>query len=130
MKNFRKKVSKKKLFSEYVRIMNGIFGLSKREAEVYSFMVRLDSEWRPLSEKDYKDILSTSNRKLIIRECNMQKTNLTRLVAELRNKGLIILNSYGGYEIPETLGINLQDGLVEIVFTLELLNDDGTGENN
>jgi len=110
--------------------MNGIFGLSKREAEVYSFMVRLDSEWRPLSEKDYKDILSTSNRKLIIRECNMQKTNLTRLVAELRNKGLIILNSYGGYEIPETLGINLQDGLVEIVFTLELLNDDGTGENN
>lgn len=129
MKNFRKKVPQKKLFSEYTRIMNGIFGLSKREAEIYSFMLKIDSEWHPVSDKDYKDILSTSNRKLIIRECNINKTNLSRLIIDLRNSGLVELNQHGGYEIPSSLALNIRDKVFEIVFTLEI-DEDGTGQNN
>jgi hypothetical protein len=130
MKNFRKRVSQKKLFSEYVKIMNGIFGLSKREAEIYSFILKLDSEWKPKSEKDYKDILSGSNRKLIIRECNINKTNLSRLIIELRGKGLLAYNADGGYEVPSSIAIDLSNKTTEIVFTLEVLEDDRTGQNN
>ena len=130
MKNFRKRVPQRKLFSEYVKIMNGIFGLSKREAEVYSFMVKLDTEWQPKSGKDYKDILTSSNRKLLIRECNINKTNLSRLIADLRNKGLLTYNVDGGYEIPSSIAINLGDKVTEVVFTLEVVDDDGAGKDN
>jgi hypothetical protein len=129
MKNFRKKVPIKKLFSEYVKIMNGIFGLSKREAEVYSFIVRLDSEWRPISEKDYKNILSTSNRRLIIRECNINKTNLSRFITVLRDKGLVVINQDGGYEVPSSIAIDLRNKITEVVFTLEVLENEGPRQN-
>lgn len=127
MKNYRKKLPRKKLYSEYVKMMNGYFGLSHREAEVYSFIVKLDTEWRPMSDNDYKDILSTTNRKLLIRECNINKTNLSRFVAYLRDKGLIVLNSNGGYEVPANLSLQLTDNIVETVFTFEVVSDEGTG---
>lgn len=129
MKNFRKKVPQRKIYSEYIRVMNGIFGLSKREAEVYSFILKIDSEWKPISDLDYKHILSTSNRKLIIRECNINKTNLSRLIIQLRNNGLLEINQDGGYEVPQSIAIDLNNKLIEVVFTLEI-NDEGTGQNN
>ena len=130
MKTFRKRVPQKKIFSEYVRVMNGIFGLSKREAEIYSFILKIDSEWKPLSDKDFKNILSTSNRRLVIRECNINKTNLSRLIVELKNSGLLEVNENGGYEIPSSLAVDLRDGIIEVVFTLEVIKDEGTRQNN
>ena len=129
MKNFRKKLPKRKLFSEYVRVMNGIFGLSKREAEVYSFIIELDSKWVPINDKDYKDVLSTSNRRLIIAECNINKTNLSRLIIQLRNEGLLELNERNGYQIPASIALDISEKVFEIVFTLEV-DDDGTGKTN
>jgi hypothetical protein len=129
MKNYRKKLPQRKLFSEYVKAMNGYFGLSKREAEIYSFIVELDSKWVPISGKDYKDILSTTNRKLIIRECNINKTNLSRLIIQLRNEGLIELNEHNGYELPSSLALDLNEKIFEIVFTFEI-EDEGSGQNN
>jgi hypothetical protein len=130
-KNFHKKLPQKKLYSEYVRAMNGYFGLSPREAEVYSFIVKLDAQWKPLSDKDYKNILSTSNRRLIIRECNMRKTNVSRLVLVLKEKGLLIVNENGGYEVPPHLSLNSNSGKIEILFILEpISDDDGTGKNS
>ncbi len=130
MKNFRKKVQQKKLYSEYVKMMNGYFGLSKREAEVYSFIVKLDAEWRPASDKDFKDVLSTSNRRLIIRECNINKTNLSRLIIDFRNKGLLISNTSGGYEVPERIALQPDEKIIETVFTFEVVSDEGTGQVN
>lgn len=130
MKNFRKKLPKRKLYSEYVRMMNGYFGLSKREAEVYSFMLMLDTEWKPLSDRDYKNILGTTNRSLIIRECNINKTNLSRLVASLKEKGLLINNTHGGYEIPSDISIDSNALIIETVFTFEIIDDEGTRQNN
>ena len=130
MKNFRKKLPKKKLFSEYVTMLNGYLGLSKREAEIYSFIVKLDSEWRPKSDLDFKDVLSTSNRKLIIRECNINKTNLSRFIAMLRDKGIITNNKDGGYELPSDLAIDLNDRIIETVFTFEIVDDEGTRQDN
>jgi hypothetical protein len=130
MKNFRKKLPQKKLFSEYVRIMNGIFGLSKREAEVYSFILELDTKWVPISETDFKDILSTTNRKHIIRECNINKTNLSRLIINLRKEGLLEINEFGGYEIPASIALDIKNKVVEVVFTLEVTDDIGTGQTN
>jgi len=108
-------------------MMNGYFGLSKREAEIYSFIVKLDTEWHPISDKDYKDILSTTNRKLIIRECNINKANLSRSIVDFRNRGLIVINDYGGYEIPARFALNINDKIIETVFTFEVMEDERTG---
>ena len=130
MKNFRKKIPLKKLYSEYVKMMNGYFGLSKREAEVYSFIVKLDSEWKPISDKDIKDVLSTTNRKLIIRECNINKTNLSRLIAKLIDQGLIVYTADHCYELPSAIALDISSGIVETTFTFEIVNDDGARQNN
>lgn len=130
MKNFRKRLPQKKLYSEYVKMMNGYFGLSKREAEVFSFIVKLDTEWTPKSDKDYKDILSAGYRKLIIRECNINKTNLSRLILDLKDKGLIITNKDGGDELPPNLALNKDDKIIETVFTFEITDDEGTRQDN
>lgn len=130
MKNFRKKVPQRKLYSEYVKMMNGYFGLSKREAEVYSFIVKLDSEWSAKSDKDFKDILSSTYRKLIIRECNINKTNLSKLIIDFRNKGLIATNKDGGSEIPNNIALDINEKIIETVFTFEVIEDEGTRSNN
>lgn len=130
MKNFRKKLPRKKLYSEYVKMMNGYFGLSKREAEVYSFIMRLDTEWRSISEKDYKNVLSTTNRKLIIRECNINKTNLSRLIIELKNNGLLVINKDGGYEVPSNLSLDINSNIIETVFTFEITDDNEPKQDN
>jgi hypothetical protein len=106
--------------------MNGIFGLSKREAEVYSFIMQLDTEWVKRSAKDYKDVLSTSNRRLIISECNIGKTNLSRLIILLRDKGLLVVNEHGGYEVPSAISIDPGSHSVEVVFTLTVNGDEGS----
>jgi len=110
--------------------MNGYFGLSKREAEIYSFIVKLDSEWKPISDKDIKDVLSTTNRKLIIRECNINKTNLSRLVAKLIDQGLIVYTADHCYELPSAIALDISSGIVETTFTFEIVNDDGARQNN
>jgi hypothetical protein len=101
-------------------LMNGIFGLSKREAEVYSFILKLDTDWQPLSGKDYKNILSTTNRRLISRECGINRSNLSRLINELNSKGLLFINVDGGYEIPSKISLDAKSNVTEIVFTLEV----------
>ena len=84
----------------------------------------------PLSEKDFKDILSTTNRRLIIRECNINKTNLSRLIIDLKRKGLLATECTGGYEIPSSISIDISNKVTEVVFTLEVGPDDRAGKDN
>jgi len=130
MKDFHQRISKNKLYSEYVKMLNGYLGLSKREAEIFSFIVKLDTEWQPKSGLDFKDVLSTSNRKLIIRECNINKTNLSRFIAVLKVKGLISTNKNGGYELPAKLTIDSDTRLIETLFTFEIIEDEITRQNS
>lgn len=110
--------------------MNGVLGLSKRETEVYSFMLKLDSEWKPKSDKDFKNIISTENRRLIIKECNINKTNLSRFIIQLKGMELIVPNTDGGYEISPKLALDISEQIIEIVFTLDISDDKNTGSNN
>jgi hypothetical protein len=100
--------------------MNGIFCLSPREAEVFSFILKMDSDWRPRSDSDFKNVLNTSNRRFLVKECNLNKSNLSRMVIDIAEKGLLIKNEHGGYEVPSKIAIEPDVKLIEIVFTLEV----------
>lgn len=131
--NFRKVLPKGKIFSEYVRIMNGIFGLSKRETEVYSLLLKLNDGIKSSGLNKFKyNILNTENRRIIMKECNITKTNLARQIIKFKSLGLVkydtILNTY---EIPEYVApMFVGDHTIEVTFTLSTLPDEPAGSDN
>ena len=118
--NLKKSIKKKDLYKEYLKIMNGILQLSYREAEVLTLLIRINQDWKPLVQTDYKNILSTDNRRKVMAETRINKNNLSKYVAMFKNKGIIVKNEYGGYEISNRLLPILKDNIVEVTFLLEV----------
>lgn len=117
---YRKKISKKKLYKEFVRVLNGLLQLSDREAEVLSLLMGIDAEWRPvLSVSGEKDILSTDSRKALMKETRINKNNLSRYIRTLKEKGLIAGNKETGYTVNPMFMPKSTAGIVEIIFILD-----------
>lgn len=123
MKQFRKKVKKSNIYREYARVLNGILDLSPREMEIFALLLRIDSEWRPILTTDTKNILSTDNRRKIMRETHVNKNNLSKYISILKERGILVKNAYEGWEVTETLSPSLIADLIEIVFTLDTRDD-------
>ena len=131
--NIRKLISKNKVFSEYVRVMNGIFGLSPREAEVYSLLLKInDSVVNSGLNKFKMNVLNTENRRVIMRECNITKTNLSRQIIKFKELGLVKYDDVTSiYYIPDYIAPKFEGGhTIEVTFTLTTIQDDQTGSDN
>lgn len=121
--NLRKKVKKNKLFIEHLSIISKLLDISPRETEVLSLLMELDYKWKAKLTTDVKNILSTDNRRLIMQETRVNKNNLSKYIAVLKSKGLLIKNSNGGYEVLSSLFPNIEidnngNEIVETLFTL------------
>jgi hypothetical protein len=94
--------------------------MTEREKQLLLLLIRIDEDWSPTLGVEYKDVLSTDNRKKIIIAANMNKANLTMYSKSLIEKGCLLVNEHGGYEvnpllIPEPVG-----DIVEYTFTFDL----------
>lgn len=118
---FGKYIKKKNLYKEYVRVLNGLFQLSERELEVFALLLKLDCEWKPILDTDYKNILSGHNRKTIMKETNVNKTNLSKYLRTLKNNNIIIKRDTGGYEIREIYTPKVFGDMLDVsfIFTLD-----------
>ncbi len=123
MKQFRKKVKKSNIYREYARILNGILDLSPREMEIFSLLLRIDSEWQAVLQTDTKNILSTDNRKRVMRETHVNKNNLSKYISILKERGLLVQSPHDGWEVTEELSPVIIGQLLEIVFTLDMKDD-------
>ena len=94
MKSFKKKVSKNRVYREYVDILNGKLQLSLREADVLAVLLKLNAEWGSMV-KETGNILSTDVRRVLMRETLITKTNLARYITSLTNKGILIRTDNG-----------------------------------
>jgi len=114
MKAFKKSISKDRLFTEFVKILNGLLQLSGKECEVFALLLKLNQE-----NEYIRDILSTENRRYIMNEMNLKKSNLSKYLANLKNKGIILYDENGYYIntlfIPDSSG-----GISETVFILDM----------
>lgn len=119
---YRKKVSRKKLYREFVRVLNGLLQLSDREAEVLSLLMGIDATWQPILGKGTKNILSPDNRKALMRETLISKNNLTKYLQTLKDKGLLIGDSSQGFYINPMFMPKETANIIEIVFTLDIEN--------
>jgi hypothetical protein len=79
MKTFHKKISRKKVYKEYVSILNGNLQLSFREADVFAVLLQLNDEWHNMVVAT-NNILSTDVRRELMRETRIKKTNLARYI--------------------------------------------------
>lgn len=113
MNVLRKKVSKNKLYSEYVKILNGVLQLSTREAEVFSFLLLADAE----GERD--NINNKSIRDNIIATIGITEANLSRYLGVIKAKGLIIRNTKGKWVLNDLMRPIVTKG----VFTLNFILD-------
>jgi hypothetical protein len=113
-------VNRNVLYEEFLKVMNGLLGLSQREIQILSLLIKIDLSWKPRSVNDVKNVLSTDNRRLIMKETMIKKTNLSKYIAEFKTKGLLIKNNSNGYEVLPDILPHLENNRVEVIFKLEL----------
>jgi hypothetical protein len=119
MKAFRKKIKKTKLYREYVNVLNGILQLSFREADVFSVLLQINSEWGNMV-KETGTILSTDIRRALMKETRITKTNLARYITALKNKGLLVESDKGKLIINEIFVPVIIDNKINVTFEIEL----------
>jgi hypothetical protein len=119
MKTFRKKINRKKVYSEYVNILNGNLQLSFREADVFAVLLQLHVEWNSMI-KATNNILSTDVRRALMRETRIKKTNLARYIKGLVAKGILLETDEGGYMLNEMFVPDIGENSCEIMFILEM----------
>jgi len=114
MKAFKKSISKKHLFREYVNILNGLLQLSNKECEVLAILLQINYNKTTLSDILHKDI-----RKYIMDELNIKKSNLSKYLSTLKEKG-VISKDYKGHYINKMFIPDISDNTSETVFILDI----------
>ena len=119
MNQYKKKVTQKSRYIEFIKVMNGLLQLSDREAEVLSLLMKIDTEWSPVLNES-KNILSTDFRKAIMEETLINKNNLSKYIKLLKDKGLLYLNDMEGYEVTPIFMPKQTGDYIELLFILDL----------
>ena len=111
--NLKKKVSRDDIFTEYVNTLNGVLRLSKREAEVFSLMLRFNED----TESDLLDF--SYIRKVIVHTLGISEANLSRYLGTLKDRRLLVLDN-NKWVINDNIKPILDNDLVEVTFILEI----------
>jgi hypothetical protein len=114
MNTLTKNVSKDTLFAEYTKIINGVLGLSEREAQVFSFLLMVDSEGERTS------VNSKETRKRIINTTGISAANLSRYLGVLKDNRLLVRGSTGKWVINDIVRPVIIDGMFELKFILKV----------
>ena len=119
--NFQKKVTKSNYVREYITVLNGLLDLTPREVDVLVAMIKVDTQWIPRAPSEIKNILSTDNRRLILKECNMGKSNFTKIINKLIAIKLLVLSTDTKYVVNELLKPKMDSkGKIDIRFVLDV----------
>ena len=83
-------------------------------------LIKIDRNWQSAFENQVKDVLSTDYRRLLCKEANINKANLTMYCKSLRSKKCIITNDEGGTEVNKMFLPTIFGDIVEYTFTLDM----------
>ena len=101
-------------------MLQGLINLTEREKYLLLLLIKIDESWVQSFEGQYKDVLSTDSRRLLCKEANMNKANLTMYSKSLYKKGCLIKNEGGGAEVNRMLIPEVTGDIVEYTFTLDM----------
>jgi len=100
---WKKLVTKDNFTRAYIMVLNGLLQLTPREIDVLNILLKIDLAWQPRMTGDLKNLLSTDNRRLVMKEANIAKANLTRTVKKLLGVGVLEQTLDDRYIIPELM---------------------------
>lgn len=119
MNRYLKKVKPKNKYRDFLRVLNGNLYLTDRELEVFSFLLEFDVGWEPRVKGEVKNIIATDFRRIIIKEMRIYKTNLSKYLKQLKEKGLIMETEEGGVVVSPMFIPEEKDGKIEVSFVLD-----------
>jgi hypothetical protein len=119
--NFHKKVTKNNYIREYITVLNGLLDLTPREIDILSTLIKIDIAWVPRRPSEIKHLLSTDNRRIAMKENNMNKSNFAKIISKLQSMRLLITSAEGGVILNELLKPEVNSkNKIEITFILDL----------
>ena len=113
MNKLVKTVNKADLYKEFLKSLNGILDLTNRELQLLNLLIDIDINTPKLPNLS-KNVVSTENRKYIIKTLGIGQDNLSRYIAKFKRQGIringrledeIIVNKA---LIPEIIGDRIQ----------------------
>ena len=128
--NLKKTVQKHNLYSEYVDVLNGVLQLSKRESEVFSFLLAADAQGEHLN------INARHIRSALRQHLGISESNLSLYLSTLKKLNLIVRNTDRKWVInnmmrPTIYELKREDESVEklVEVTVTLVVDEDSRNN-
>ena len=90
MNKLVKQVKKEDLYSEFLKALNGIIDLPKRELQLLTLLVRLQMEPRLSNNDPETGVLSANNRKYIEKETGITQDNQSRYYKKFKDLGYLV----------------------------------------
>lgn len=89
MNKLVKTVTNDTLILEFIKALNGILNITDREMELLSKFIELDMKYNPALE-ERKNIISTKNRKIVMKDLRIGPDNLSRYIKRFKDKGILV----------------------------------------
>lgn len=126
MNKLSKTVKAKDIFIEFITALNGILKLSDKKILVLAKIVEI--YYGILAKPGTtKNAISTSNRRIIMRDCKISSENLSRFITEFKAMGYVVKGpSDDEWAINKALIPELIRDRVQITIILKLDNNDYT----
>ena len=90
MNKLVKQVKKEDLYSEFLKALNGIIDLPKRELQLLTLLVRLQMEPQLSNNDPETGVLSANNRKYIEKETGITQDNQSRYYKKFKDLGYLV----------------------------------------
>lgn len=118
MKLYRKTLKRNDLYRQFVVLINYLLGLTDREMEVLALLMQIQMEQKLILNKP-NDILSTDNRRMIMKETLLNKNNLSKYIMKMKALGIIHKDENGHY-INSMFVPDINEDTAEIMFILNI----------
>ena len=90
MNKLVKQVKKEDLYSEFLKALNGIIDLPKRELQLLTLLVRLQMEPQLSNNDPETGVLSANNRKYSEKETGITQDNQSRYYKKFKDLGYLV----------------------------------------
>lgn len=125
MNKLVKQIEKKELYSEFLKALNGITDLPKRELQLLTLLVQLQAEPQ-LSDNDPENgVISGNNRKYIEKELGITQDNQSRYFKKFKKLGYLVKGKFDRqWEVNQVLVPQIIKDRIQLTIILRIKNEE------
>ena len=125
MNKLVKQIEKKELYSEFLKALNGITDLPKRELQLLTMLVQLQAEPQ-LSDNDPENgVISGNNRKYIEKELGITQDNQSRYFKKFKELGYLVKGKFDRqWEVNQVLVPQIIKDRIQLTIILRIKNEE------